>query len=135
MMSDWLEEEDKITAGDIRREVAVDPEGDKALGLTGLEPLIIALAVKAVTGIASGLAGRASYDMWKKARTRKEMDELRASLRIQLDAAGSDPVDEATIRHDLVETLVAQGLTPRQARKVVDGTLQRVITRLQEKPA
>lgn len=135
MTADWLEEEGMLTAEDIRREVAIDPDDDRALELTGLEPLLLALGLKAVVGIVAGFAGRASYDSWKKARTRKQLDELRAALRVKLDATDIEAVDEATIRHDLIDTLVDQGLTARQASKVVDGTLRRVRARLRTSSA
>lgn len=136
MTADWLDAETTLTAEYIRQEVALDSaadesDADKSLKLTGLEPIIIMLAVKAVTGIASGFAGRGSYDLWKKARTKKQLDELRASLRFDVVAAGVEPVDEATIRHDLIDSFVDEGLTAGQARKVVDGALQRIRTRVQ----
>jgi hypothetical protein len=131
---DWLEGEGTLTANDIRREVALDSAANKDLELTGLEPTIAMLALKAVTGIASGFAGRAFYDSWKKARTRKQLDELRARLRFDLDVPGVDQVSEATIRQDLVDSLVDQGLTVRQADKIVDKALRRIRARLQTKP-
>src|SRR5690348_15329418 len=113
MSTDWLDAEGMLLADDIRQEVALDSAANKDLELTGLEPIIAMLALKAVIGIASGFAGRAFYDSWKKARTRKQLDALRTRLRFDIDVPGVDPVNEATIRHDLVDSLVDQGLTVR----------------------
>jgi hypothetical protein len=115
-------------AGDIRLELVPSSE-DFSLRLTGLEPIFAMLALKAVVGVASAFAGRAAFDKWKQLRTRKKLRELGLSL--DLGAAGdAAAVDEATLRYELVSELTDQGVTVKQAERIVDRAMERVRARI-----
>jgi hypothetical protein len=129
----WLTEETNQTARDIEGLLghADGDEGRKALQVTGLEPIVLVIAAKAVIGVFSGFAGRLLYDKWKQARTRKQLDEVAAQLsRRVVTELSAGLVDENVIRNDVTNTLTLEGLTKEQAEKVCDLTFERVHARI-----
>lgn len=124
----WLSEDVEHTARSIHVALGGEvPAGKGAeLRLTGLEPLVIAVALKAVVGVASGFAGRLLYDKWKAARTRKEIDEIAGGLSLKIAADLVPSVDEHIVREDVIDALTLEGLTPSQAKTVCDEVFERV---------
>jgi hypothetical protein len=114
--------------GDIKLELSPSSE-DSSLRLTGLEPILAMLALKAVVGVASGFAGRAAFDKWKQLRTRKKLREL--GLTLDLGSTGDAPaIDEPTLRYELMTELTDQGVTVKQAERIVDRAMDRVRARV-----
>ena len=111
---DWLSNEIADVAADLATPAGVATDDD-GLELTGSRAYCSVLAAKFAVGFLSKVAGAAAYDRWKKARTDKEIDRLRGQLSLSIDpptfaVALADP----ELRHDLVESFVAEGLTVKQ---------------------
>ena len=117
---------EEMTA-EVRVELGSDPDGS-GLQLTGLEGVLVMLALKALVGAGSGFAGRAAYDKWKAARTRRRLRELGLALD---DASEHDEsvVDESTVRFDIVSQLVEEGVPIDQAGRIADHALDRMRAR------
>jgi hypothetical protein len=127
---DWISEEIDLVADDLAAQIGLDANGNE-LNLTGLEPIIIGWATKFVIGFAAKFAGQAAYDKWKAAKKKREYAALREQLGLDetpKDASASllDP----ELRHDLVESLVEEGLTVPQATKIVERAMTRIRDRL-----
>ncbi len=130
----WVQDDVDQTAILVRATLGYsDRSEDGELRITGLEPLIVALALKAVVGVVSGFAGRAFFDKWRGAKTRKDLDQLVDSLAHPPAAGSESAVDEATIRDGLVDALTLEGLTDEQARAVCDGVVERVRSRMPQR--
>ncbi|OXM60474.1 hypothetical protein [Amycolatopsis vastitatis] len=122
----WFATQIDMTALDLRVAMA-QVENDEALKLTGLEPVILAIAYKAVVGVVSGFTGRLMYDKWKSARSRKNLDEIAARLsRTVIGALQSDTMDDDVIKTDVINALTLEGLSLEQAHIVCDRTFTRV---------
>jgi hypothetical protein len=100
------------------------------LRVTGLEPLLAAIALKTVVGVASGFMGRLLYDMWKSAKGRKDLDRVAKMLTDRLNTSLGQPVPEAQIRADILGMLTLEGLTADQAKRVCDEAFARMSLRL-----
>ena len=92
-----------------------------------LELPIAMMALHAVSGVASGFAGRLWYDKWRDRATRKKLNELVSQIPLISDL--TDKVDEQVIRRDVVEALMIEGLTSDQAENLTERIMARVKSR------
>jgi hypothetical protein len=131
----WLSEEVLGASRNIYIAMGHDPDDEEerdALQLTGLEPIVAAIALKVVTGVVSGFLGRLVYDRWKAARNKKQLEELASQLSRAIgDGITEQAVDERVMRDDIVNALTLEGLTEEQAAEVCKKVLVRVRVHLQ----
>jgi hypothetical protein len=106
-----------------------DPEGSdntkESLYSTGIDPVVAAIALKVVLGIAASFLGRLFYDRWKSARTRKHLESLADEVagRLKGELPKVEPIDSDKVRADVLAVLTLEGLTEAQANAVFDKAI------------
>jgi hypothetical protein len=106
-----------------------DPEGSdntkESLYSTGIDPVVAAIALKVVLGIAASFLGRLFYDTWKSARTRKHLESLADEVagRLKGELPKVEPVDSDKVRADVLAVLTLEGLSEAQANAVFDKAI------------
>ena len=115
-------------AGGVRAELNAGPE-DSDLQLTGLEGIVLALALKTAVGVLSGFLGRAAFERWRAARTRKQLRDVAVMLDLS-DAPTVPRVDQREIEHELMTQLMDQGLTAPQAQRIVAKAMEATRARI-----
>jgi hypothetical protein len=106
-----------------------DPEGSdntkESLYSTGIDPVVAAIALKVVLGIAASFLGRLFYDTWKSARTRKHLESLADEVagRLKGELPKVEPVDSDKVRADVLAVLTLEGLSETQANAVFDKAI------------
>jgi hypothetical protein len=106
-----------------------DPEASdntkESLYSTGIDPVVAAIALKVVLGIAASFLGRLFYDTWKSARTRKHLESLADEVagRLKGELPKVEPVDSDKVRADVLAVLTLEGLSEAQANAVFDKAI------------
>jgi hypothetical protein len=106
-----------------------DPEDSdntkESLYSTGIDPVVAAIALKVVLGIAASFLGRLFYDTWKSARTRKHLESLADEVagRLKGELPKVEPVDSDKVRADVLAVLTLEGLSEAQANAVFDKAI------------
>jgi hypothetical protein len=119
---EWLEE----VQSDVARELRQGDDKDE-LGITGLEPIIIAMAAKIVVSVVSGFLGKAAWDKYSHLKGRKSQEAL-AHL---VDEARSPetPLPKEVVQEQVVKYAQEAGLAPDKAAPIVAEVITRTWTR------
>ena len=132
MAASPFEADVKAVSGMIVDELApdrTDPEDsdnvNESLFSTGIDPVVAAMALKVVLGIAASFLGRLFYDTWKSARTRKHLESLADDIAGRLHGGPPkvEPVDVDKVRADVLDVLILEGLSEAQAHAVFDKAI------------
>lgn len=127
----WIRDEQEAAESELRALLKENPAPlewqQESLAITGLESLQAMIALHAVTGVASGFAGKFFYDKWRECTTRRKLNQLAAQIPLVSNSAKK--VDEEVIRHDVVEVLMLEGLSSPQAEYLTERIVARVKSR------
>jgi hypothetical protein len=132
MSANPLEADVNAVSGIIVSELApdrADSEGSdnvkESLYLSGIDPVIAAMALKVVLGIAASFLGRLLYDTWKAARTRSHLESLADEIagRLKGELPKVEPVDSDKLRADILGVLSLEGLSEAQANAIFDKAI------------
>jgi hypothetical protein len=124
----WLTADTKLAAQEIQAALGLETSNDQdeKLRITGLEPLILGIALKAVIGAATSLSSKILYDKWKSAHSRDDLDKIIKELSRGTKGGARQPADAKAAREDVISSLTLEGLTRGQAEKVCDAIFKRM---------
>jgi hypothetical protein len=99
-------------------------DDEQHLKLTGLE-IFVFLGAKVAIPVIAGFIDKALYDKYVVIRTRKLAQEARDELLRTYQPSG-DPVDQAKVENEVIESLVEEGIPLEHAKLVVSNAINRI---------
>ena len=130
----WILEERNVAEAELlavlqKGSALLEPRQESVV-MAGLESIVAMMALKAVTGVASGFTGKLLYGKWRDCTTRRKLNDL--ANQIPLVPIMADKVSEEVIRRDVVEVLMLEGLSLAQAEHLTERILARIKSRSAE---
>jgi hypothetical protein len=127
----WITDERKIAESELLKILEKEPAALErrleSLAVASLESIVSMIALQAVTGVASGFAGKLFYGKWMESTTRRKLNNL--AEQIPLVSNLSEKISEDIIRRDVVEVLMLEGLSSAQAEYLTERIMARVKSR------
>lgn len=124
----WLTADTELTAQEIQAALGLEASNqqEEKLRITGLEPIILGIALKAVIGAAASLSSKILYDKWTSAHSRDDLDKIIKELSRATAGSAGQPADAKAAREGVINSLTLEGLTRGQAEKVCDAIFKRM---------
>jgi hypothetical protein len=127
----WITDERRVAEAELLALLENEPvpfgRRQESMAVAGLESIVAMIMLQAVTGVASGFAGKLLYRRWRESTTRRKLNDL--ASQIPLVSRPAESVDEDVIRRDVVEVLMLEGLNLTQAEYLTERIVARVKSR------
>jgi hypothetical protein len=112
----------------LERELEEDATASDGLKLTGLEILAF-IAVKVAIPIVCSFVSRELWERYERIRTHSQAQEARSEL-AQVQISASPGIDEDIVLAAVVESLVAEGVSPGDASRIALKSYKRLQAQL-----